>query len=337
MGLLKRGKSRDEEGYGRGEVKIHFNDDVLIGEADLVKALLAYVESPEYQPPTLPKVAMDLLRLSQQAEVDFKDVVSLLEQDSLIAGRVLKVVQSPVYAGAAKITSLSDALGRLGLNTLRDLVVSIAMNLKVYKCDDYAETMDLLQKHATATAHICKLVSRQSYVEEEYAFMTGLLHDVGIAGVLLALSDGKGKRKRAPDLVAIWPSVFRVHARAGEIMAKKWELPMDLQIPLGAHHQVMLEGRPHPVAATLCLADDIAHELGFGVVPQIVEDDGSEAAAARGASENALELDCLSSLTSIDRSGPATLKNAQAALDISDATLAQIRSQAEKLAEDLPG
>lgn len=335
MAFLKRGKSKNEEGYGRGEVKIHFNDDVLIGESDLVEALLAYVEAPDYQPPALPRVAMDLMRLSQQADVSFEEIVTLLEQDSLIAGRVLKLVQSPIYAGASKITSLHDALSRIGLSALRDLVISIAMNLKVYKCDDYAETMDLLQKHATATAHFCKLVSRQSYVEAEYAFMAGLLHDVGIAGVLLALSDGKGKRKRAPDLVAIWPSVFRVHARAGEIMARKWELPVDLQIPLGAHHQVILEGRPHPVAATLCLADDIAHGLGFGVVPAIVEDDGSAAASTRSASENALELDCLSSLTTIDRSGAATLKNAQSALEISDATLQGIRSEASRISEEL--
>ncbi|MCP4036810.1 MAG: HDOD domain-containing protein, partial [bacterium] len=175
----KLGKSKGEEGYGDGRVIIDFGDDVLLDEEEMVEKLLACIEAPDYQPPTLPSVAADLLSLSQQPDVDFKDVVKLLEQDSMIAGRVLKMVQSPIYSGASKLASLNDALVRLGLKTLRDLVMQISLNMRVFKSQDYGDTMDLLRRHSMMTAHLSKVVCKYTAIEGEYAFMAGLLHDVG--------------------------------------------------------------------------------------------------------------------------------------------------------------
>jgi HD-like signal output (HDOD) protein len=71
-------------------------------------------------------------------------------------------------------------------------------------------------------------------VDGEFASMAGLLHDVGIAGTLLALSEGKGKRRTPPELISIWPAVDRVHQRAGDLMAQHWELPSDLRLAISA-------------------------------------------------------------------------------------------------------
>ena len=59
------------------------------------------------------------------------------------------------------------------------------MNLKVFRSNDYADTMELLRRHSTMTAHLAKVVCKYSPVEGDFAFMAGLLHDVGIAGTLL--------------------------------------------------------------------------------------------------------------------------------------------------------
>ncbi len=229
MELPRRGKQKGQEGYGEGRAAIAAGDDVLLDEETLVAQLMACLEAPDYRPPTLPVVAVELMSLSQRPDVAIKDVVELLERDSLIAGRVLKVACSAVYTSAAKITSLRDATMRLGLNTIRDLVMEITLGLRVFKSADYADTMDLLRRHATATAHLCRIVSKYTAIEAEFSFMAGLLHDVGIAGTLLALSDKKGSRKAPPDLIAIWPAVDRVHARAGELMANLWGLPPDIR------------------------------------------------------------------------------------------------------------
>ncbi|MGH0034748.1 MAG: HDOD domain-containing protein [Myxococcota bacterium] len=326
MSLFKRssklGKSKGEEGYGRGEASIAEGDDVLIDEDVMVEKLMQSLEAPDYQPPTLPSVAVELMGLARKSDVDMKEVVGLLEQDSMIAGRVLKLVQSPLYSGLSQINSLNDALMRVGLKTLRDVVMQIAMNMKVFRSTDYADTMELLRRHSTMTAHMAKIVCKHARIDADGAFLAGLLHDVGIAGTLLALSEGKGNRKTPPDLIAIWPAVDRVHTRAAEIMAGHWDLSEEIVTALAAHHQVLLQGKPHPLAACVAIADDLAHERGFGVVPK---SDGSldETKLSR--------TDFMSSHVNVDRSGARTLEHARNALDLDDAAMEQIRAQAAEL------
>ncbi len=318
----KQGKSKGEEGYGKGEASIAEGDDVLLDEDAMVDKLMAMVEAPDYQPPTLPSVAVELMGLARKSDVEMDEVVSLLEQDSMIAGRVLKLVQSPMFAGASELYSLHDALMRVGLNTLRDLVMQIAMNLKVFRSTEYADTMEHLRRHCAVTAHMAKLVCKHARVDGDGAFLAGLLHDVGIAGTLLALSDGRGGRKPPPDLIAIWPAVDRVHARAAEIMAGHWDLPEDIVIAIASHHQVMRQGTPHPLAAAVALADDLAHEAGFGVIPK--SDAGS-------AESEASRADFMESHTQVDRSRPKTLEHARRALSIDDEAMERIRAQAAEL------
>jgi len=328
-GKQKLGKKKGEEGYGQGQAQIAWDDDVLLDEEAMVEALLACLKAPDYKPPTLPSVALDLMRLSQEPEVSFEDVVKLLEQDSMLAGRVLKIVQSPLYSGAMQAASLHDALVRLGLRTLRDIVMEIAMDVKVFRSEDYTETMELLRRHCSATAHLAKAVSRYTPMEGDYAFLVGLLHDVGIAGTLLALSDSvasqRGKR-RPPDLVSIWPALDRVHEQAAELMAEHWKLPADLRMAIGAHHQVLIQGFAHPLAATVAIANDLAHDLGHGLVPK-------EGAALGEMTE--LERDCMSSFTTVDRSDPKTLEQAREALQLGDEQMRLIESDAAGLLSEL--
>jgi HD-like signal output (HDOD) protein len=320
--LPRRGKRKGEEGYGQGRAAIAEGEDVLLDEDAMAAQLLACLEAPGYRPPTLPVVAVEVMSLSQRADVKIDDVVKLLERDSLIAGRVLKVACSAVYSGAARITSLRDATLRLGLLTIRDLVMEITMNLRVFKSADYADTMELLRRHATATAHLCRIVSRYTTIEAEFSFMAGLLHDVGIAGTLLALSDNKGRRKAPPDLISIWPAVDRVHQRAGELMAAHWALPPDIRFALSAHHQVLIQGYAHPLAATVAIANELAHELGAGVIPK------ADASPEEGPDE---ERDCLRAHSGVDRSSAVTLAQAREALRLEDATLTLIREEGERM------
>ncbi|HPG24903.1 MAG: HDOD domain-containing protein [Spirochaetaceae bacterium] len=326
MSLIRRGKKKGEEGYGQGKASIAEGDDVLLDEERMVEHLMSCIEAPDYRPPTLPAVAVELMQLSQRADVEIDDVVKLLEQDSLIAGRVLKIVGSAAMAGAVKITSLREATMRMGLLRIRDIVMEIAMNMRVFKSEDYGDTMELLRRHATVTAHLSRAVCKFTPIEAEFAFLAGLLHDVGIAGTLLALADRKGKRKSPPDLISIWPAVDRVHQRAGEIMATHWELPHDIRFALSAHHQVMLQGHPHPLAATVAIANELAHELGAGVIPK----------AGQALSElTEEEADCVRAHTSVDRSGDKTLVHAREALSIDDKTMERVREEAEQVMETL--
>ncbi|MEZ4334572.1 MAG: HDOD domain-containing protein [Myxococcota bacterium] len=338
MATTGQGKTRGQLGYGDGRATIREGDDVLLDEEAMVAELLALLEAPDYRPPTLPVVAVELMTLSGRADVAIEDVVALLERDSLIAGRVLNVASSAALAGAARIGSLREATMRLGLLRVRDLVMQIAMNLHVFKCEAYDAAMERVRRHAVATAHLCRTVCKYTAIEGEFAFMAGLLHDVGIAGTLLALADRKRPRgRRPPDLISIWPAVDRVHVHAGEIMARHWQLPPDIRLAIGAHHQVLCGGHPHPLAATIALANEIAHAEGAG----LVEKHGGEVATAEGSAETthavavASTADWTSAFSALDRTGPKTLASAGAALGLDDRVHGLIVAEAKSLLDAL--
>jgi HD-like signal output (HDOD) protein len=68
--------------------------------------LIATFQDPEYRPPPLPGVALELLALSARDDVDAERVVRLLEQDEMLAGGVLRLVRSPIYATRAPVRTL---------------------------------------------------------------------------------------------------------------------------------------------------------------------------------------------------------------------------------------
>lgn len=276
--------SRNSPNYGKGVVSL---DVEYIDEAEVRSRLLEVFNDPKYQPPSLPSVAVELMKLSQDPDVDFPRVVKVLEKDGVLTGEVIKIAQSPLYAGRIQVTSIQQALSRLGLRTLRDIVMQVALNGKVFRAKPYQRTMESLKRHSTAVAHICRVISRYTALEGEYAFLCGLMHDVGIAGALIALAEGAG-RKPPPSMDDVWPAVWAVHEETSRMMVQHWDLPPDVGFAVGAHHTVLIQGYPHPMAATLRLADEIAHALSF-----VVDSAGAVANANLVAMSNEELLDAL--------------------------------------------
>ncbi|MEM7411769.1 MAG: HDOD domain-containing protein [Myxococcota bacterium] len=342
----RRGKTKLEEGYGRGEASIAAGDDVLIEQSALEKRLLETFGAPDYQPPTLPAVATQLMSVSQRADVEIDEIVDLLQQDAMLAGKLMELVASPLYAGAAKITSLRDAVMRVGMQNVRDLVMQVALNLRVFRVPAYSETMERLRRHSVLTAHLSRIVSRYTPIESEYAFLCGLLHDVGVAGVLIALAEGtvrvpaktkarvtKAGKPDPPDLAAVWPEVDAVHGVAASQMSRLWGLPPELAIAIGSHHQVLVEGYAHPLAATICVADAEAQALGFGIVSSTSAESETEDVGI-DADDAAIRAACMQSHHTADHSTPATLGHACDALGLDDPQLELIRKDAREFVEN---
>lgn len=306
-----RGRTPLDEDYGLGEHAIDCDALGMLDEDQLTVRLVEVFEAPGYQPPRLPKVAMDLVALSRNPSVEFRELEELLEQDATLAGQVLSIARSAYYAGTGEVNSLHTALVRLGLDKLRDVVMQAAMNLRVFRCDAYRACMERLQFHSRAVSHVSRIVARQTPIDEERAFLCGLMHDVGIAGILLALSDGV-KGRQPPDLAVLWPAIDRAHPRAGALMVKLWDLHPEIPLAVGAHHQVSIDGYDHPLAAAVCAAEALAVEMHLGFTPTA----GAHAA---------IDATGLTAHGRVDCSDQAVVHRAHEALGLSGSALDAIR------------
>lgn len=258
--------------YGRGEYQIDASDDLLTPEA-MTKHLRRTLVSPNYKPPLLPSIALDLMKLTRQPGVSLGEVRKLLERDPLLAGKVLQLAQSALYSRGAPVRSLHEAISLLGLRTLADLFLQTVLSMRVFRADGYDGPMAMLMQHSMLTAHVARLACRMTAMPDEYAFMCGLLHDAGMAAGLLIFSDARGPRSSRegaqgkpaapPSYDEVSAALCAVHEEASAILADAWKLSADIRVVIGSHHHLRASGgRIHPLAAVVCVSDWIASEAG---------------------------------------------------------------------------
>ncbi len=273
----------------------------------LRERLISVFEDPGYRPPPLPSVAMELLALSNKADARASDVVRLLEQDEMLAGNVMRLVSSPIYSGRNPISTLKEAVVRLGFKLVRDMVFEVALRSGVFDLAEYAETVAQVQRHSTVTAYIARIVCQKSRLDGDHAFICGLLHDAGFAGLLFAVTHFEGAE--SPPLEQLWTEVDALHERASGILAKLWGLPPMMAEVVGHHHHLHT-GEFSKVAAAICVADRLSRTFGADVVGPA--DSQGIAIAADAVSDLDFEI-------------------ARGELGISDLKLDEIQAEAEQL------
>lgn len=316
--MLRVVANKNDPNYGKGVAYIAEDDASLLDESEIASKIEALLKAPDYEPPRPPEVATQLLRLSQQSDVEIDQIVDLLKRDAMMTARVLQVAQSPHYQRSSPIQSMREAVTRLGLGFIRDMVLNISLQLRVFRAEAYEETMDRLRLHSLATAYAAQIVCRYSTLPADYAFICGLMHDVGIAASLIALAESS-PRKSPPSMISVWPAVERLHSDAGVTLAKTWELPTEIQWVLKAHHTTKLDGQLHPMSAAVCLANQLAIELGFGLAGDADGDDDS------------IEAACQASLHQIDQTAETVVAQAVEGLGLSGDQLDCIRADLEKV------
>jgi HD-like signal output (HDOD) protein len=247
------------------------DDKALLSSDTLIDRLLATFRASDYQPPTLPSTAVELLEVSRRGDVEFAQVLSLLERDSVVASQVLRKAQSAFYAGRQPVKSLHEAIVRLGLAALRDMFMEVVFKNNVFCAPGYDEPMRSLQRHSTAVAYIARKVCDRTgnTSQGQHAFLCGLLHDIGMAMCLIVLGDknrapGKfGTSNEAPAFEKVWPAIVRAHEPAGGILGHLWRLPSEINVVVSSHHGVNARGQEKTLAAAVCVADWIATDLGY--------------------------------------------------------------------------
>ncbi len=248
----------------KGDFSITSSDNPLADK--LADDMRECMNSHRCTPPMLPGAALEVMQLARTPEPDFKAIASSLEKDPLLAARVLRTANTALFASGGRIDSIRHALVRLGVGTVRNLVLQEAMNLRVFRSRIYRQEAEGVRVHCFATALAARSVAEYTPLSPEYMYMVGLLHDVGLVLGLGALEVLAGPKEITPFPSAVyWPALIATHEEANGLMCTRWNMPPELTLLLSQHHHVMLGGQPHPGLAVLALAEVFADLRGFGV------------------------------------------------------------------------
>ncbi len=226
----------------------------------------------------MPAVVQQLLKqlgVQTSSTSDFED---LIKQDMVLAGRLLKLVNSPFYNLSNPVASLGQAVTICGLSSLRALVLASStaglmnVDLSAYGFGDKG-----LWKNSFATAALAKAVAQEAKAgqqcEEEW-FVAALLRDVGMlvlgpfmtkAGVALR---GDPANPDA-DIIRRERQVLGYdHCWVGEQVAERWKLPDQLRLCIARHHRIPTDVSAATMRqlAAVRLAERIGYAAGIGLL-----------------------------------------------------------------------
>jgi len=204
--------------------------------------ILAYVEKM----PAFPRSVHKIIELTSSSDSSAKDIIAVIEGDPVMTGKILQVINSAFYSMPAKITSIHRALVIIGLNTIKNLAISIAVIgvLKPYKDADFDS--DLFLEHSFSVAVLCKILAERqgiSLLESSDYFIAGLLHDFGkivfaeFTPELFKLALQESNINNTSLHLAELKHIGLDHAHVSQILALKWGLSDNIAESIKLHHQ----------------------------------------------------------------------------------------------------
>lgn len=188
------------------------------------EALLALQSAENCELPVLPEVAAQLLKLTNDVDCNISDVVPLIKRDQSLTSHLLRIANSVRYSTGVSVSSVQQAAARLGLLTIREIVVLISCKCRVFDVPAFESHVRQSFRKSLATASFAQEIARVRRMNVEEAFLTGLLHDLGRPILFQMLSD----RRRTHGLVAAEAEILQVAAEHRIPLAAKlighWEL-----------------------------------------------------------------------------------------------------------------
>jgi len=191
--------------------------------------------------PPQPQIMVDLQMEQVMPDPDIKTIAKLISQDVGLSGTVLKVVNSPFYGLANQITSIEQAVGILGMNSVVNIVNGIS--IKSSMGDDTIKALTRFWDTAMDIAMTSATLAKQvGYNYPDNAYALGLFHNVGVP-LLMARYDNYmdimeesygGNSNRIIDFEN--QQLNTNHAVLGYYTAKSWNLPKVLCDIIAQHH-----------------------------------------------------------------------------------------------------
>jgi HD-like signal output (HDOD) protein len=211
-------------------------------------------------------------------DVPLGHIAGIIETDTVLAGNVLRVVNSPLFGWRCTINSVRHAVALMGTVKIRNLVLGLSVSRKWagarFPKRWSARRFNL---HSLAVAVLAdQMAIARPVPYPEGAFVSGLLHDVGKLLIAIAAPDeldriytacGQGGVKLADCEREI---LGMTHPEISAMVLERWNLPIPIREAALYHHDPARadEGRLH-LSHAVQAADRYVNQSGTGMDPYV--------------------------------------------------------------------
>jgi len=259
------------------------------------KALRSLGKLPPFSP-----ILNKLMGTLADEDVSFGELADLIEKDTVLAGNVLRMVNSALYGRRGTINSVRHAVSLIGLSKLRNVTMSLSL-ARMWSSQTAVKGWfpAPFNQHSVACAILADLLATEMPVDyPEGAFTAGLLGNIGMMLIALSLPEERNMIQEnytttSASLTDCERTVLQLtHAELSAEGLRHWNLPAPIQTAVLHHHG------PHPdseggIAMSFVLeqADRIVQQHGIVVQPWLRPAEGvpAETLSPLGVSNRILE------------------------------------------------
>jgi len=235
--------------------------------------------------PSQPGIIMELGRLLQEPQPDFKEITTLISRDAAITARLFKLINSPLFGRGREIDSIPQALTLLGTENFFKLILTCCLREAIATEPQLAERFwHHSLRVAVAADYLAGRLGSVATADLNpgQCYLAGLFHDCAVP-ILCAnftqyqqLFETVTSYQR--DILSLEDAAIGTdHCVVGHLMAKSWSLPDPVcKAVLYHHEEIILNDRlqmPTRLLAVVQTADYLGHHYDYlaGDTPLVIE------------------------------------------------------------------
>ena len=235
-----------------------------------IEILMEHVNSDKAQLPPFNRTGLAIQQEMAKPDPDMQVIEKQILRDPAVAGQLLKVANSSFYRGMIEVTTVRNAMVRLGLAEVSNLVTLLTQKQSFTAQDPFIQGyMDQLWIHSVACALGAKWIAKECRMPSKMneAFFAGLLHDIGKAFLLMAIADLKknGQLDENAPQSFIEEVLDTLHQNLGAQLLRSWNLPQIYCTVAEHHHDESMDDQDI-ILPMVSLANKVLAKAGIGIM-----------------------------------------------------------------------
>jgi HD-like signal output (HDOD) protein len=193
----------------------------------VLDAVLRVIAHDGVKVPPIPAVVAKLSEHLANPSCQMRDVTQLVGTDQALSAHILRCASSTLLAARSQVTSLNEAVMRVGTNGLFSLSVSFHLGRDVTKASPLQSLRRDVFRRAAANAEFCRRLATRHGADPEGAFLCGLFGSFGLTVALGAIEQVVAATQvKQSRLAEAWMEIARnCQAQIGASVASQWGMP----------------------------------------------------------------------------------------------------------------
>ncbi|MDD9174027.1 HDOD domain-containing protein [Aliivibrio finisterrensis] len=216
--------------------------------------------SHAHELPKIPKVIREMMELVNDPEVELQELARTISMEQVVSARVIRLANSAHFSRGKSVSSVDQAVVRLGLEPLKTLIIASSL----VSAFPYVEVIDLEEfwQETFEVAILSKAIAQSCDVNPNAAFTAGMLHNIGDLMIYTVMADQVPaifeKMETGSSKVSAQRSTIGTDsAILGSKLAESWSFSDELVFAISEQYEPKIDNIYSPLAATVRLANAI--------------------------------------------------------------------------------